>query len=88
MYVNDLLIEKGVGGNMFEGIIQLTGKTGYIVRGDSLLVIYFLSDHEIVMIDSGEFEDPEMIAYFDAQNIRIAAVINRNVLKHLRILFL
>ena len=64
---------------MFEGIIQLTGKTGYIVRGDSLLVIYFLSDHEIVMIDSGEFEDPEMIAYFDAQNIRIAAVINTHI---------
>ena len=38
---------------MFEGIVRLTGKTGYIVRGDSLLVIYFLSDHEIVMIDSG-----------------------------------
>ena len=29
-------------------------------------MIYFLSDYEIVMIDSGEFEDPEMIAYFDA----------------------
>ena len=41
---------------MIEGIVRLTGKTGYIVRGDSLLVIYFLSDHEIVMIDSGEFE--------------------------------
>ena len=64
---------------MFEGIVRLTGKTGYIVRGDSLLVIYFLSDHEIVMIDSGEFEDPEMIAYFDAQNMRIAAVINTHI---------
>ena len=77
--MNDLLFEKDVGESMFEGIIQLTGKTGYIVRGDSLLVIYFLSDHEIVMIDSGEFEDPEMIAYFDAQNIRITAVINTHI---------
>lgn len=77
--MNRLLHEKGVGGSMFEGIVRLTGKTGYIVRGDSLLVIYFLSDHEIVMIDSGEFEDPEMIAYFDAQNIRIAAVINTHI---------
>ena len=64
---------------MFEGIVRLTGKTGYIVRGDSLLVIYFLSAHEIVMIDSGEFEDPEMMAYFDAEDIRIAAVINTHI---------
>ena len=77
--MNRLLHEKGVGGSMLEGIVRLTGKTGYIVRGDSLLVIYFLSDHEIVMIDSGEFEDPEMIAYFDAQDIRIAAVINTHI---------
>ena len=47
---------------MFEGIIQLTGKTGYIVRGDSLLVIYFLSDHEIVMIDSGSASSSEIVS--------------------------
>ena len=79
MYENCLLHEKGVGGSMLEGIVLLTGKTGYIVRGDSLLVIYFLSDHEIVMIDSGEFEDSELIAYFDAHNIRIAAVMNTHI---------
>ena len=64
---------------MLDGIIQLTGKTGYIVRGNSLLVLYFLSDTEIVMVDSGEFRDPEMIEFFDAQNIRVSAVINTHI---------
>lgn len=64
---------------MLDGIIQLTGKTGYIVRGNSLLVLYFLSDTEVVMIDSGEFRDPEMIEFFDAQNIRVSAVINTHI---------
>ena len=64
---------------MLDGIIQLTGKTGYIVRGNSLLVLYFLSDTEAVMIDSGEFHDPALIHFLDAQNIRIAAVINTHI---------
>ena len=64
---------------MLDGIIQLTGKTGYIVRGNSLLVLYFLTDKEVVMIDSGEFLDPELIEFFDSQNLRVAAVINTHI---------
>ena len=67
------------GYNMLDGIIQLTGKTGYIVRGNSLLVLYFLSDTEAVMIDSGEFYDPALIKFLDAQNIRVSAVINTHI---------
>ena len=67
------------GYDMLDGIIQLTGKTGYIVRGNSLLVLYFLSDTEAVMIDSGEFYDPAFIKFLDAQNIRVSAVINTHI---------
>ncbi len=64
---------------MLDGIIQLTGKTGYIVRGNSLMVVYFLNDQDMVMVDSGEFRDPELIEFFDSQNLRVAAVINTHI---------
>ena len=64
---------------MLDGIIQLTGKTGYIVRGNSLMVVYFLNDREVVMVDSGEFKDPELIEFLDSQDIRVSAVINTHI---------
>lgn len=67
------------GRDMFDGIIQLTGKTGYIVRGTALIVLYYLSDKEIIMIDSGDHIDDELIQYFDIHDMRVVAVLNTHI---------
>lgn len=53
-------------------IIQ--GKTGFIDTPQALIPTYQLSDHEIIMFDSGVQPHPELLDDLEARNLKVRAV--------------
>lgn len=53
----------------------ISGKTGYIKLDDSLVVTYDINGRDMVMIDSGYRESPELLAWLREEGKRVAAVL-------------
>ena len=53
----------------------LQGNTGVIATRMALIPTYYLTEREIVLIDSGAERDPEMLAWLEGQGLRVAAVV-------------
>lgn len=59
--------------------IGLTGKTGYMLAAGVLIPVYCLNDHEIVMVDSGLKEDPELLSFLTERDLRVYAVLQTHL---------
>lgn len=59
--------------------IELSGRTGYILSAGCLIPTYILNDREIVMIDSGMQEEPEMIRFLRENDISVRAVLQTHL---------
>ncbi len=56
-------------------IRTVKGKTSYISRHGALIGLYFLSDTELLLIDSGVQQDDEMLEFFRREGLGIKAVL-------------
>lgn len=54
---------------------MLCGKSGYIDTAQALLPVYWLSEREIVLVDSGVKPDPKMLEELERRGLRVRAVL-------------
>lgn len=59
--------------------IELTGRTGYILAAGVLNPTYILNEREILLVDSGLQEDPELLDFLSDNGIRVCAVLQTHL---------
>ena len=58
---------------------HLSGNTGYIITGGALLLTYRLSEHEIILFDSGSKQTEKLIALFKTMGVRVHCVLQTHL---------
>ena len=56
-------------------ILNIKGKTSYIARNGALIGLYFITESQVLMIDSGVKPDEEMLDFLRGQKLDIKAVL-------------
>ncbi len=64
---------------LFYNFTPLLVNTGYISIGKTLVTVYWISENEIVLIDSGEKERFDFLTELEERNISVRAVINTHL---------
>ena len=58
---------------------ELTEKTGYVSIGNAFVPGYFLTENELVLIDSGPIHSKRLMELLDERHWRVRAVIHTHV---------
>ena len=58
---------------------ELTEKTGYVSIGNAFVPGYFLTENELVLIDSGPIQSKRLMELLDERHWRVRAVIHTHV---------
>jgi len=60
-------------------LIPLSGKTAYIETQWALIPVYYLSEREVVLIDSGVEPEEELLTLLERENLRVRAVLSTHL---------
>lgn len=59
--------------------INLAGRTGYFLAAGVLIPTYTLPDNELILVDSGLREDPELLEFLSERKLRVYAVLQTHL---------